>query len=128
MAKYQPPRVKYSDAILIYEIHTETGVETYLSIQPNPPISGSVIYRLGYGDFEGLFWENVLRRLAELGGLSPRLVLESECDANSDYERYIVRGKREDLETLAIALTPFLDDEDTITEFIQAGEADGWKF
>ncbi|MDO4259529.1 MAG: Imm51 family immunity protein [Actinomycetaceae bacterium] len=113
--------VEYSSAIRINDITTDTDSWTYLAIEAGDPRTTSTVEELGH-EPNGYFWDGVVRRLTELGTIS------NEVDADPEGGEYIARGAREDLEALAVVLTPYLDDDSTITEFIQAADADGFDF
>ncbi|MDO4259531.1 MAG: Imm51 family immunity protein [Actinomycetaceae bacterium] len=112
---------EYSSVIRIEDITSDTDSWTFLVIDAGDPRTSSTIAELGY-EPNGYFWNGVVRRLTELG------IISKEVDADPEGGEYRARGSRKDMEALAVVLTPYLDDEATITEFIKAADADGFDF
>ena len=112
----------YDDTlILIKDVETDSGSWTYLSIDAGTPPTTETIASLGHGP-NGYFWDGVVRRLVELNR-TPQVE-----DADPEGGAFFARGGREDLEALAVALTPYLTDDDAITLLVREADAAGFDF
>jgi len=112
----------YDDTLIfIKDIETDSDSWTYLRIDAGTPPTTETIASLGH-EPNGYFWDGVVRRLVELN----RTPQVEEMDPEGGV--FFARGSREELEVLAVALMPYLTDDDAITSLVREADAAGFDF